>query len=229
MRTRDLLTARGAGLVPRAESMKELSDTLSSLSQVLTLIVMVGGGIYAFFRGAINEYIKTRLQKAVSSELEEERNKFTREIESLRVSLLRELEQHKANIDLKRTVALKFSETRFESLRKFYAAFDRTTIGCASWSRSDKEVRRISYEEKNKAAVEAQLAHRECEIFLDLDFNREIFSTMRGYLDLSSEFPVDSDNRLEENDERLLALMDRKVNCMSKLRELLYAPPPDLQ
>lgn len=209
--------------------MKELSDALSAVSQILSLTVLVGGALYAFFRRAINEYIKIRLTKTVSSELDAERHRFNQEIEALRVSLLRELEQYKANIDIKRTSALRLAESRFDALRNFYTAFDAYTIVCLSWTSMTPEMRASTLSERMQYGLDAKKAHSVCEIFLETQFNAEIFATMRDCTRLAGKFETTSTDRLPPDDQERMALVKQAGDCLTKLRALIHSAPPDLK
>ena len=84
------------------------------------------------------------------------------------------LEQLKANIDIKRTIALKMADARLESLRSLAIAIDRFNTECAAWSAYTAPVRLQSADEYNQVAISVRMALTEAAIFLTNDFSHEI-------------------------------------------------------
>lgn len=95
-----------------------LAKYLDTASDIITLLILLGSFIGFAFRETISSWIKLKLSNVFNEQFESYKHNLNIELEVYKGSVLRELEQHKANLDIRRAIALKIAEARLEHLTK---------------------------------------------------------------------------------------------------------------
>lgn len=123
-----------------------------------TAMVIGGGLVLLVVRTWLTKRIEADISKAISKELAEHSHKLTLEVEAYRTSLLRDLEQARADIDIKRSVALQNASAKLEALRKLHAASMAgvdSALGFAISEIADREAREAAVLAKSETAYAA--------------------------------------------------------------------------
>lgn len=207
----------------------EFWKAIDILSKFLEVILVAAGVLSFIFRGFISEWIKHHFSKAVGQELQEHRHKLMRELEAYKAALIHDVEHDKANIDIKRTIAIKMADARLDALRSLYSALDRFCNECASWPSMSRQMRQHNANEFHTATTSVRQARREAEIFLSTSMNAEITTAMTAGSNLVAEFPLDSDVVLPVHNQKVQTFLESFVAVFSILREQIYAGPAELE
>jgi hypothetical protein len=207
-------------------------DAIRSLLEIVNYAIaatsIVGLGVWLLARDWVKARLNYQFSRAVSRELEAEKHKFNLEVEATRASLIRELEQYKANIDIRRSISLKIAEIRLDNLRSFYVAFSETTNMCSAWVNFTKDQRQSAMKSIAKQIEELRFLQRNCEIFFARELNTSILEAIGESLKFLVEFPSESNTRIETTSARVRAYLEKCAKIELELVEQIHAPIPDI-
>jgi arginyl-tRNA synthetase len=198
---------------------------LEIIDKALTVVLLVGGLVVFACKAWIVEWIKRRFSQQLGQSMEDYRHKLATEMESYKSGLLRDLEKFRANVDIKRSVALRMAEQRLDALRSFSVAFDRFANEATSMCTMPKELRIANLEEYNEAVGAFRREKRASEIFLSVELNREITKVGAGIIKLASD-GIHKDIVLTNQDPTLFSAMSDIATISLKLRKEIHKPPP---
>ena len=204
-----------------------LKIILDIAERTITILVLVGGVVGFLCRTWISEWIKNRFSRAVGQELETHKHKLNRELEAYRGSLLRELEQFRANLDIKRSIALKYAEARLDALRLLAAELDRFINECVSTPTVTRDLRQRNLGEFNRATEAMRQAFRSAEIFIPLELAVEISQINVDASQMANEY-FHSDAVIQHDDERIKKVSKSYAKIANKLRDQIHANPTEL-
>jgi hypothetical protein len=202
----------------------EFGQWLDIADKVLTVIILVGGFLGFIFRAWISEWIKHRFSRAVGEELEQQKHKLNRDLEAYKGSLLRELEEIKANIDIKRSIALKMAETRLDALRVLAFAFDECINEAVTMAGTSVDLRMHNLSTYNKSMEESRNARRSAEIFLPPAMVSDIVNTYLAASTLVAEL-MNSNAVLAIGDQRIQNLIAKSASVSMAIRDQIHADP----
>jgi hypothetical protein len=201
---------------------------LEIVDKIVALVLLVGGVAGFAFKAWIAEWIKNKFARAVGQELESYKHQLNRDLESYKGSLLRELEQFRANIDIRRTVAIKRADAKLEALRNLTSSADRFVNEVVSMCNMDKELRNHNLSEWNNSAASVRTALRSAEIFLPSELVRDIANMNSAGANLVGECRK-SETILDLDDERLNDILKKWSGIYKRLKEEIHADPQALQ
>ena len=203
----------------------EFWKLIDIIEKALTIGVLVGGVLAFVFKTWIAEWIKRRLTAAMTKELEDHRHKLARELEGYKGALLKELEQYRANIDIKRSIALKMADARLDALRKLAVALNRFSNEAESMCRMNTAQKKLNQAEYNDSVVKTREAKREAEIFLTYEYNVTLSQAVSEAIDLTVEC-MEKELTLEMKDPRLLSVRVSLATVAVDLRNLIVEDFP---
>lgn len=198
---------------------------LDIVEHILTIIVLLVGAVGFVFRAWISEWIKTRFSKVVNRELESQKHELNKELESFKNSLFQQLEHAKANIDIKRSIALKMAEAQLDSVREFLNKLDHYHNVAMSMPCHEPEVRKYAAKEFYEVTDQVRLANRNAHIFIPNDLNAEIASHIEDIYVLASSFLSENRQAITNDDGLLEQFRKRFVNIHFRLKKLIFEVP----
>ncbi|SRR6266699_4562350 len=198
------------------------------IDKILGVVLLAAGVLGFVFRTWIKAWIENKFTSAAAAALENRRHELNQQLEAYKGSVMRDLEQFRANIDIKRSVALKVAGERLDALRTLATTLDKYTNDAVARSQSNLLLRNAHAAEMIASTQAAQVAYRAAEIFLPLDFNVEIASLMATMQELVVDFGPENENALAPNDARIEDILERYATVANRLREEIFRVPPDL-
>jgi len=141
----------------------KLLEIVEHLMAALFLIVLL---VWLFGQTWIREWIKGRFSEAVGKQLESHKHELARDLEAHKTSLLRELEQYRANVDLKRAIALQTANAQTQALQQLHFAFNDDMNMELSCTQMPDDLRRVAETERHKKCEAGNVAYRSAEIYL---------------------------------------------------------------
>jgi hypothetical protein len=148
---------------------------LEIVEHLMAALFLVAALLWLFGQTWIREWIKGRFAEAVGKELESHKHELNRELENHKSSLLRELEQFRANIDLKRSIALQHAQSQIDAMNQLYVAYnDELNMMLACARTQTKEAYAGALEEQLAKSQVAQAAYRRSDIYLSGELRRRV-------------------------------------------------------
>jgi len=153
----------------------------TALNVVVLLVLVLGFALKGWISGTIKAYF----QSALGKELEDYRHNLRRDLEAYKASTLREFEQFRANIDIRRSIALQFESAKLDACRKLAADLSAFFNAAVTFPVHDAETKKVANIQLSEYLNTARAAYRNTEIFLPLELNGEISSTMSSVYDIA--------------------------------------------
>ena len=200
-----------------------------TIDKILGLIVLFAGLVGFASRAWIKAWIKNRFASAAAEALENRRHELNQQLEAYRGSILRDLEQFRANVDLQRSIALKMAEDRLEALRPLYEALDVFVNEGVAWPVFTVAMRSAASTNYQNAINAARRSLRAAQIFLPLEFNKDVVALTKDIHALIVEFGRGNTATLQIDDARLTVLMNRWALLANRLREEILKAPKGLE
>jgi hypothetical protein len=119
----------------------QIEQIFRVFSDILAILVLLSGAFAIFYKNYIKEWIKAKFKSELQKENEDYKQKFLREIETYRALLLKEFEEYKLNIDLKRNLAIQYSNKKLEVYEKIVALIHPIIVDIISYSKLHNEIR----------------------------------------------------------------------------------------
>ena len=119
-----------------------LSDIITFFSKAITLAILLLGIFSFVFKHYIKEWIKAKFKSQLQKENEEYKQSLLRELEAYKASLVRDLEDYKLNIDLKRNLALKYSDKKLEAYEQVKIAYQGILLSILTYQRLPSELKK---------------------------------------------------------------------------------------
>ena len=188
---------------------------------MLTALILVGAFLAFAFRTYLTEWIKKRFGRALQAEIEEHKHKLAREMEAYKSSMVRELEQLRANIDIKRTVALRIAQARIEALQDLapdFAAFinQALTMPCVP-----KAQRMSNYDQYNQSLKAVNASARKASLHLSRELDTRIADILsRGVALVLKTYDKPP---LDDNNPMIASLLEDSAAVSNALHDALHA------
>jgi len=141
------------------------------LNGTITVLLLVGGLLAFAFRTYVSEWIKNRFGRTLQTQIEDHKHKLARDMEVYRNSLVQELEHFRANVDIRRSVALRIAESKIEALRELAPTLDVFINEASTMPQMEPAVRRGNFEAYKRSvdAVRASVRKASLHISRELD------------------------------------------------------------
>jgi hypothetical protein len=208
--------------------MEQLLKTLEIISQIAGIVLVIAGVGAVIAKKWVSERIKSYYQLNVGKELAEQAHGYSKDLEAQKGAIVQDLEKIRANIDIRRSIALKMADVRLEALRTFYIAFDSCVNKCTVWPTFSMDLR-LKYLIEIAALIKtAQEQHRAAEIFLPHDLHSYISTCMVDAIGLVGEFHNENANVLRIDDPQIVPIRYKHVSILVQLRGLIFQPPNDI-
>jgi hypothetical protein len=110
----------------------------------------------------------------MTRELDQSRHTLARELEAYKAGVLKDLEQFRANIDIKRTMALKMADARLDALRALAVAHDTAINEVTTMMTMSQAERQANADEYLQAMRRQREPLRSAEIFMPQELVAEV-------------------------------------------------------
>lgn len=179
------------------------------------LVVILTGLLGFMFR----EKWKQLLQRSMAEHLHQMEHDFHKDLEAYKVSLIAEAERAKATSELRKSIALKYSEIEFERL----VSLERVTASIASNvganAMMDRDMRspdqRLAcYELISKLVARGE----ECEMFLPMEGQQHLLDFRQALLSVIDDHVGPDRQPLERSDEPIREIIRRSIAVNDYLR-----------
>ena len=189
-------------------------------SEILSLVNLILILLLPLFLFLGREAIKQAFAKSVQKDLENLKHGLQLELESYKTGLIREFEQYRANIDLRRTIALRQAEGNLKAIQDLFPSLTTLFIESCTFPTQDPAHRTFaSISESVKAYRQA---YRAAEIFLPSELRGKILSLVRDVHALAGEYSQKQD-KLNTQDPIFEPFTARSVEIDKLLKAELVA------
>jgi len=96
---------------------------LTLISQTLSVLLLLAATLAFIFKRYINEWIKTRFKIQLEKSNGDYKHKLLHELETYKGDILRELEEFKLGIDIRRNIALQVSNSQLSAYQKLVSDY----------------------------------------------------------------------------------------------------------
>jgi hypothetical protein len=203
---------------------------LDIIGRFAAALGVIGLAIAYIFKRWIGEWIKSRFSRAVEKELAVHKHQLERELEAYKGSVLQELEQFRANVDIRRTIALKRADTKLDLVRKLDNDFDTYHRRCLVYCVADAANAAL----RMKALGEALESWNALEqsvtaagVFLPLPLMSRITAANVKVASLRDKCKRDNVH-LNRDDVEINALTLESAQVRTALRQEIHAMPEGL-
>lgn len=196
-----------------------LSQVIQFIDHLVSFTLLIGGIIAFLFRTWISEAIKHRFAHAVNREVESHKHSLSRELEAYKISLMRDLEQFRADIDIRRTIALQTASAKLNALRELFAAFNTYTNAALAYPTLASNVRMPKgLQDLNEKTLEYRTAFRNAEVFLAPELQLEMVGLASDVSKLANQYTKKEDVLSGDSGE-IKALLKRNNAVSENLRK----------
>ncbi len=199
-----------------------LGALLDIADRLLTIIILVAVLLWFAFQRWISEFIRSRFSRAVGSQLEDQKHLLNKELEAYKGALLRQLEEFRADIDIKRSMALKLADARLDALRDVANAIDFLVNEGMAMCVASPAGRAHNADEYHAACAGVRIAIRRAGIFLPLPLAREIATLSSDVVSLAGDCML-NDTVLQRDDVRINQILGRAGNIAEQMRVVILA------
>jgi hypothetical protein len=203
---------------------------LDIIGRVAAALGVIGLAIAYIFKRWIAEWIKSRFSRAVEKELAVHKHQLERELEAYKGSVLQELEQFRANVDIRRTIALKRADTKLELVRKLDNDFDTYHRRCLVYCVADvanAALRMKAFEEAGQSWNALEQSVTAAGVFLPLPLMARITAANLKVNELREECQRDNVH-LNHDNAQLIALTLEGARIRNALRQEIHGMPEGL-
>jgi len=198
--------------------MDELRAILNIAPQVMTFLILVGGVVAYVLRKYITAWIRSKFESEIGKQLASHKHNLDRELAAYKMSLVRELEQQKANIDLRRSIALQIASTNLSALTQLFADLNTWVNKATAYTVYPPDVRKQTQNDFNQLTLTTRTAYRNAEIHLSADLRVRISNLMADLHRLAFELS-NSVDRLDPKDARITGFLSENVAINDLLRQ----------
>jgi hypothetical protein len=199
-----------------------MKEFLDIAGDVIALVLLLASGIGFLFRTSISEWIKHKFQVAVGRELEDHKHRLARELEGYKGSLMQELEEMRADIDIRRSIALRVADTKLASLQALAFELSRVIMEATTMATMEQKLRNQNMEEYGAAISASRDARRRADIFLSRELSAEVATVMSDAVQFAQECG-DKNVVVKIDDPRLIAIVRSSGIVETKIRAELEA------
>jgi hypothetical protein len=193
---------------------------LDIAGDVVAILLLVATVLSFIFK----EWIKNRFSKAVQSELDAKRHALNTELESHKGAILRELEQFRADVDIKRSIALKVAEARIQALQTLSGDLARFSNEALSMACMTAEQRRRNFSEYSTSLAAIRKSAETATLYIPMQLARDISAFNSDAVALVGNVS-DRDIALATDDPAVMQLIQQSAAVANALRDHLYAGP----
>jgi len=198
------------------------------IDKILGAILLVGGVLGFVFRTWIKAWIENKFSSAAAAALETRRHELNQQLEAYKGAVMRDLEQYRANIDIKRSVALKMAEEKLDALRTLATTLDKYINEAITQPRFTIAQRVANGAEVIAATDAARSAVRQADIVVPLEFAVEISRLMAEAQALIVAFGAANPELAPAGHAETQAVMENYARASNSLRAEIFRAPPDL-
>lgn len=198
-------------------NIEDFRTLLNTFEHFLALLVFVGGLVSFIFRNYITNWIKSKFESEVGKQLASHKHNLDRELEAYKMSLVRDLEQLKANIDIRRSIALQVASTQLVAITALFADLNTFLNAATAYTVYPLPVRQHAGEDFGKKTNAMRDSFRAAEIYLGVELRARISTVTAEAHSLAIEFS-EKEDLLEKSDARIQKILTENIAINDLLR-----------